>query len=132
MNTQEVKTGTKKIYFGAAVFLSAFLSACGQQTQLRESAPSATTSVTGNNSVGNGPRTVAELESRYETLVTADEALVDCMESYIPDYRSQMETYGEVFMGDPLDNTPHPSEEGCRIARDTRNQIATELGLPRV
>lgn len=132
MNTQEVKTGTKQIHLGAAVFLSAFLSACGQQTQVRESAPSTTANITESGSAGNGPRTVAELESRYEALVTADEALVDCMESYIPDYRSQMETYGEVFMGDPLDNTPHPSEEGCRTARDTRNQIATELGLPRV
>lgn len=128
MNTHEVETGKKKVHFTATVFLSAFLSACGPQMQ--ESPPSTDRSVS--TSRAGVPGSIDELQARYEQAAEAEELFIRCMERYFPNYRREVEVYGSVFMGDPLDDTPHPSEEGCRSERDARNNAARDIGFPPV
>lgn len=126
MNVHEFTAGKKKVHFGATVFLSAFLSACGPQMQ--ESSPSTDRSTS--TSRTEVPGSIDELQRRYETAAQTEELFIRCMEGYFPNYRREVEEYGSIFMGDPLDDTPHPSEEGCRTERDARNRSARDIGLP--
>jgi hypothetical protein len=75
-------------------------------------------------------RTAEQIQRRYEQIADADEAYIHCMEGYVPNYRHEVEVNGGVFGADPLDNTPHPSLEGCRSQREYRNELAGEVGLP--
>ncbi|MBY0539085.1 hypothetical protein K2P56_01435 [Patescibacteria group bacterium] len=126
MNTHESIERKKKRHFGATVFLTAFLSACVPQP----STPTPSEAGTTNTSRGGVPGSVAELQARYEAAAAAEELYIQCMERYFPTYRADVETYGSVFTGDPLDDTPHPSVEGCRAERDARNTAARTIGLP--
>lgn len=129
MNTRETVSGARKITYGAAAFISVILSGCEQQ--VREPAPPTIASQPEDTSrlrVRQG--TAAELERRYVMAAEAEEAYVRCMERYFPNYRREMEAYGSVLSIDPLDGTPHPSEEGCHAERDRRNKTASEIGFP--
>ena len=128
MDTIESLNRRKRTHFGAVVFLSTLLSACGPQLSEPTPSETSTASASENASRARVPGSVAELQGRYEAAAVAEDAYIECMERYFPNYRQ----YGGVFRGDPLDGTPHPSEEGCRAERDARNQLAVEIGLPQI
>lgn len=130
METREhAMSRRKSLHVGAIAFL-AVLSACNQ-------ARTEATPPTSSNNVAAGLpehlgslRTAEQIQRRYEQIADADEAYIHCMEGYVPNYRHEVEVNGGVFGADPLDNTPHPSLEGCRSQREYRNELAGEVGLP--
>lgn len=127
MNTREIVNKRKTVHFGAMAFLTALLTACGPQIQTSSPTEASTSE---NVSRASVPRSVAELQARYEYAAKMEELYVQCMERYFPTYRADVEEYGSVFTGDPLDDTPHPSLEGCHTEREARNSAAQAIGLP--